>query len=63
MIDDNPFVYKIIPYSQKFDNLHFLEGKGANNGYFEIAFLPHLLTQRLHAYHHNGSDKIQFFTE
>ena len=63
MIDDNPFVYKIIPYSMKFDNSLFLEGRAESPSYFEIAFLAHLPTQRSIQYIHNGSDKIQFFNK
>ena len=61
MINDNPFVYKIIPYSTKFDDSLFLEGFGKESGFFEIAFLAHIPTQRKIQYIHNGSDKIQFF--
>ena len=61
IINDNPFVYKIIPYSTKFDDSLFLEGTGKESGFFEIAFLAHIPTQRKIQYVHNGSDKIQFF--
>ena len=61
MINDNPFVHKIIPYSAKFDDLLFLEGQGEKYGYFKIAFLAHIPTQRKIQYIHNGCDKIQFF--
>jgi len=42
------------------DNLHFLEGSGDHEGFFDMAFLPHYGTQRFHNYHHNGKDKTQF---
>ena len=63
LINDNPYVHKIIPYSTSFDNLYFLEGIGQKNGFFEIAFLPFIGSQRLASYTHNGSDKIQFFNK
>jgi glycosyltransferase involved in cell wall biosynthesis len=60
LIDDNPAVYKVLPYIKAFDNIFVLEGQGENHeGYFQIAYLPHLGTQRLPTYPHNGSDKIQ----
>ena len=42
------------------DNLLWLEGHADHQGYFEIAFLPHIGTQRLLNYLHNGKDKIEF---
>ena len=59
-IEDHPEVYKVLPYSQEIDNLHFLEGKENHKGFFDMAFLPHYGTQRFHNYHHNGIDKTQF---
>jgi glycosyltransferase involved in cell wall biosynthesis len=59
-IEDHPAVYKILPYSQEIDNLHFLEGKQDHEGFFDIAFLPHYGTQRFHNYQHNGIDRTQF---
>jgi glycosyltransferase involved in cell wall biosynthesis len=59
-IEDHPAVYKVLPYSQEIDNLHFLEGKQDHKGYFDMAFLPHYGTQRFHNYQHNGIDKTQF---
>jgi ADP-heptose:LPS heptosyltransferase len=59
-IEDHPAVYKVLPYSQEIDNLHFLEGKENHKGFFDMAFLPHYGTQRFHNYHHNGIDKTQF---
>lgn len=60
MVDDNPYVYKLIPYNPQFDNLLFLEGRGGHKGYFHIAFLPFVGSQRMLNYLHNGSDKTQF---
>ena len=59
-IEDNPFVYKVLPYEPKIDNLYLLEGKGGHEGYFDLAFLPHCMTQKTYSYTHNGKDKNQF---
>lgn len=56
----NPYVHKVIPYIPQMDNLLWLEGAGDHKGFFEIAFLPHIGTQRMLNYLHNGKDIIQF---
>jgi glycosyltransferase involved in cell wall biosynthesis len=56
----NPYVHKVIPYVPQMDNLMWLEGAGGHKGFFEIAFLPHIGTQRILNYLHNGKDIIQF---
>ena len=60
MIEDNPSVHKLLPYQQGVENLLFLEGRGGHQGYFEMAFLPNIGTQRYLNYLHNGKDKTQF---
>ena len=60
LIEDNPFIHKLIPYQDGVDSLFLLEGKGQHKGYFEIAFFPHATTQKFFAYHHNGKDVTQF---
>ena len=60
IIKGNPHVYKAIPYHPKFDDLLFLEGHGSHAGFFDIAFLPNVGTQRIFNYQHNAQDKIQF---
>ena len=60
MIEDNPSVYKLLPYEPTVENLLFLEGRGDHQGYFEMAFLPNIGTQRHLNYLHNGKDKTQF---
>ena len=42
------------------ENSLWLEGAGEHNGFFEIAFLPHIGTQKSINYIHNGKDVIQF---
>lgn len=60
MIEDNPNVHKLLPYQQSLENLLMLEGRGDHQGYFDIAFLPNIGTQRHLNYLHNGKDKTQF---
>jgi len=60
MIEDNPSVHKLLPYEPTVENLLFLEGRGNHQGYFEMAFLPNIGTQRHLNYLHNGKDKTQF---
>ena len=60
MIEDNPSVHKLLPYQPDIENLLYLEGRGDHEGYFELAFLPNIGTQRHLNYLHNGKDKTQF---
>jgi glycosyltransferase involved in cell wall biosynthesis len=60
LIEDNPFVHKCILYSESLENSFILEGIGAHKGYFDIAFIPTITTQKNICYLHNGKDKIQF---
>jgi len=60
ILNGNPFIHKLIPYIPQMDNLLWLEGAGNHKGFFEIAFLPHIGTQRILNYLHNGKDIIQF---
>jgi glycosyltransferase involved in cell wall biosynthesis len=60
ILNGNEYIYKTIPYVQQMDNLMWLEGAGDHKGFFEIAFLPHVGTQRVLNYLHNGKDKIEF---
>ena len=59
ILDANPHVFRVIPYSPMMDNLLWLEGQGKHKGYFKAAFLAHLGTQRILNYIHNGEDKIE----
>ena len=58
ILEGNEHVHKVIPYNPQFDNTLYLEGAGDHEGYFEIAFTPHLTTQRVNNYIHNNKDKI-----
>lgn len=56
----NPNIKKVLEYIPQMDNLLWLEGAGEHKGFFDIAFLPHIGTQRILNYLHNAKDKIQF---
>jgi hypothetical protein len=58
ILEANDFIHKVIPYNKKMDDLLWLEGRGDHEGYFEIAYLIHLGTQRLFNYQHNGKDIV-----
>lgn len=60
IVDANPYVSRWIEYNPMMENLTWLEGHSNHNGYFNIAYLPHLMTQRCIGYYHNGEDKIDF---
>jgi hypothetical protein len=56
MIDDNPFVHRVLPFRNGLDNLLYLEGIGNHEGFFRMAFLPHVGSQKYLNYLHNGQD-------
>ena len=56
----NPYVHKVLDYTPQMDQLLWLEGAGAYDGFFEIAFLPHIGTQRMLNYLHNGKTNIAY---
>ncbi len=58
ILQGNPYIYKTIPYNEQFDSTLYLEGVGDNKGFFEIAFTPHITTQRVNNYIHNCKDLI-----
>ena len=60
LIEDHPAVHKVLPYQEGIDDLLALEGRGTHPGYFDIAFLPHIGTQKIFNYQHNGKSNTQF---
>jgi hypothetical protein len=60
VLDGNPYIDEIVPYYKEMDNLGFLEGCGNHKGYFDIAFLPYLHTQRSIDYIHNALSNVAF---
>ena len=57
LLDGNPFIHRLIQYTPQLDNLLFLEGQADHEGFFEIAFLPHIGTQKILNYLHNGKTR------
>lgn len=53
-IEDNPSIYKCLPYSNVLDNPVSLEGFGEHEGFFEAAYYPCSTTQTVPCYIHNG---------
>ena len=60
LLDDNPYVHKTIQYLPQMENLLFLEGAGDKKGYFEVALLPSIGSQKILNYPHNAKDKIAY---
>ena len=60
ILNGNPHVHKIIGYTPQMDDLLLLEGHGSHKGFFDIAFLPRINTQKHITYTHNAKDKIAF---
>lgn len=58
ILEGNDFIHRTVPYNKKMDDLLWLEGKGEHKGFFEVAYLPHIGTQRIFNYQHNGKDNI-----
>ena len=60
ILSGNPHVHKVLGYFPQMENLLWLEGAGEHKGYFEIAFLPHVTTQKMISYPHNGKTNIAY---
>lgn len=58
ILDGNPYVDKWIEYSPMMDSLIWLEGNNSHPGYFNVAYQPHLQTQRNINHTHNNEDII-----
>jgi glycosyltransferase involved in cell wall biosynthesis len=59
ILEGNPLIHKAIVFSPFMENLLTMEGHGAYEGYFNLAYLPHFGTQKLFDYQHNGADLIE----
>ena len=60
ILKGNENIHRVISYTPQMDQILWLEGAGDHKGYFEVAFLPHIGTQRFLDYIHNGKTNIQF---
>jgi len=58
LINSHPDVYKVLNYSNKFDDPLYLEGKGNLNKYFDIVYAPYLSIQN--NYFRNGVDVLEY---
>ncbi len=63
LIAANPYVDKWLEYNPAMDSLLWLEGNSTHNGYFNVAYIPYVLTQRAISYLHNGQDKTDYVTQ
>ena len=57
IVDGNPFLDYTIAYIPQMDNHLWLTGQGSHNGYFEVVYMPYVLSQRFIGYVNNGVDK------
>jgi len=60
ILNGNPYVDEVISYYPEMDNLIFLEGNSQHDGFFDIAFLPYVHTQRNITYIHGGKTNIAY---
>jgi hypothetical protein len=60
ILDGNPHIHKVIPYSDQLDDPFLLEGRGSHKGHFEVAYFPNTATQKFISYVHNCKDKTDF---
>ena len=50
LIEHHSAIHKVLPYSPAIDDMFFLTGRWNHKGYFQMAFMPHYLTQRTMSY-------------
>ena len=60
ILDGNPYIHKVLQFSDQIDDPFVLEGRGDHEGYFDIAYFPNTTTQKFVSYTHNCKDKIDF---
>lgn len=61
ILTGNPYIHKVLEFHPQMENLPMMEGAGQHKGYFNLCFLPHIGTQRMLDYLHQGDgDKIMF---
>jgi len=56
IVAGNPYISKWLEYNPLMDNAVWLEGDKNHNGFFDVAYMPHVVTQRAICYRHNGVD-------
>ncbi len=60
ILEGNQYIHKVIEFNKVMEQPFYLEGKGKDEGYCDIAFLPYFTTQKTINYTHNAKDKINF---
>jgi len=60
ILDCNPYIKKCLPYIPQMDSQVWLEGMWESKGFFEVAYLPFIGTQRFLDYLWNGNSRIQY---
>lgn len=60
LIIGNQNVHRWIEFNPVMENIMFLEGSSVHDGFFNVAYLPYLNTQKIPSFMHNGVDKIAF---
>jgi len=60
LVDESPDIYKVCQFTNEMDDCLYFEGKGNEEGIFDMAFLPWLETKRALNYMRHGRDKLQF---
>lgn len=60
ILDGNQYVDRWLEYNPMMDNLVWLEGNSTHNGYFNVAYLPYVQTQKIFTSTHNGEDILHF---
>ena len=59
LINSNPYVHKVLPYSTKMDDPLYFEGKADMPKYFDIVYAPHLSIKN-NNFTRNSNDIIQY---
>lgn len=62
ILDFNPFIHKKLVFNSFMENLLTMEGHANGDGYFDVAYLPYIGTQKIFDYQHNGKDVIELNT-
>jgi len=60
LVDESPDIHKVCEFFNEMDDCLYFEGKGDEEGVFDMAFLPWLETKRALNYMRHGKDKLQF---
>ena len=63
IINGNQYVDKVLDYHPMMDNLIFSEGSKDHKGFFDIAYLPYLGSQKMLNYMHNGTDLMDIINK